>query len=163
MPDYVDTTTLDLYRSQYPQPANTAELTRAEYNAAAAIEPQYRKWTGSAVEEMTQPEKDAVDAAAAIVTRDAARLIATENVDDTDGGVGHNNRALIEVFNQRDNYLINRILELQAALDAIKASSGPVDNIRNAVPATWLATNTRDKPTSVQAYKDEISSGGADS
>lgn len=62
MPDYVDTTTLVLYRSKWPQPANTVELTRAEHDAAAAIPQIYRKWTGSAVEEMTQAEKDVVDA-----------------------------------------------------------------------------------------------------
>jgi hypothetical protein len=82
MPDYVDTTTLQLYRSHWPQPANTAGLTRAEYDAASAIPGQYRKWTGSAVVEMTQGEKDTVDAAALSAQRDstAAQLEQVEDV-----------------------------------------------------------------------------------
>lgn len=90
MPDYVHTTTLDLYRSQWPQPAGTVKLTRAEYNAASAIPARYRKWTGSAVEEMTQAEKDAVDAALEAARRAALRTEADANL-----GVNRDDRSLI--------------------------------------------------------------------
>lgn len=90
MPDYVHTTTLDLYRSQWPQPAGTVELTRAEYNAASAIPPQYRKWSGSAVKEMTQAEKDAVDAALEAARRAALRTEADANL-----SVNRDDRSLI--------------------------------------------------------------------
>lgn len=113
--------------------------------------------------EMTQPEKDAVDAAAAAALVTTNRGSALDSVDTTEVPVGWVERATIAVFNQRDNYLVNRITELQGALDAVKASSGPADNIRSAIPATWLATNTRPRPDAVQDYKDEINSGGADS
>lgn len=90
MPDYVHTTTLDLYRSQWPQPAGTVELTRAEYNAASAIPHKYRKWTGSAVAEMTQAEKDAVDAAL-----EAARIAALRTDADANLSVNRDDRSLI--------------------------------------------------------------------
>jgi hypothetical protein len=106
-------------------------------------------------------------------TRDArdAELASTELVDrraqaaakpDSTAVEGMEVRALIELFNKRDNYLVNRIAELQAALDAVKASSGPADNIRNAIPASWLPTNTRPRPDAIQEYKDDINAGVAD-
>ncbi len=77
MADFVDTTTLALYRSAPAAPTGSSvEITRADYNAAAAIAQQYRKWTGSAVAEMTQAEKDAVDAAAAAAEKAAAKAAA---------------------------------------------------------------------------------------
>lgn len=67
MPDYVETSTLSLLRSANPValPAGTwVELTREQFQAASAIPPRYREWTGSAVAEMREAEKAAVDAAA---------------------------------------------------------------------------------------------------
>lgn len=81
MPDFVNTTTLRLYRSVGEQPAGTVQITRAEYDAANAILLQYRKWTGSAVAEMSQSEKDAVDAAQIEAARDATAN-RVDNVDD---------------------------------------------------------------------------------
>lgn len=71
-------------------------------------------------------------------------------------------RELFEVFNKRDNYLVNRIDQLQKALDAMKVSTGGVANLRDAIPATWLPTNTRDRSTAIQDYEDDINAGGAD-
>jgi hypothetical protein len=64
--DFVNTTTLAVELSVNDKPAGWVTLTRAEAEAALAIPGQYRKWTGSAVAEMTAPEKAAVDAAAAV-------------------------------------------------------------------------------------------------
>jgi len=72
-------------------------------------------------------------------------------------------RALIEMFNRRDNFLTNRIIELQDAMDAMKASTGAVANLRAAIPGTFLATATRPRADAIQDYKDEIDSGDADS
>lgn len=73
MPNYVDTTTLALYGSvsETDQPVGTVELTPAAYDAASLIPQRYRQWNGSAVVEMTQPEKDAVDAALLAAAREA--------------------------------------------------------------------------------------------
>ncbi len=81
---------------------------------------------------------------------------------DVVGAEGIELRELFEVFNKRDNYLVNRIAELQAAMDAMKASTGAVDNLRAAIPASWLATNTRTRADAIQDYKDDIDVGGAD-
>ena len=95
----------------------------------------------------------------------AARTEVTTIVDATIAerrSAGLRDRALIQLFNKRDNYLVNRIAELQAALDAVKASTGAADNIRAAIPASWLATATRTRGEAVTDYKDNITAGGSD-
>ncbi|MGI9294513.1 MAG: hypothetical protein ACR2PS_11080 [Pseudomonadales bacterium] len=71
-------------------------------------------------------------------------------------------RALIELMSKRDNYLTNRIIELQDALTAIKNSSGAASGIRDAIPASFMSTNTRVRRDAIQAYKDLIAAGDAD-
>jgi len=71
-------------------------------------------------------------------------------------------RAEMGERNKRDNYLVNRIIELQQALDAIKASSGPADNIRAAIPASWMATSTRARADARADLKAEINTGDSD-
>ena len=63
MADFVNTTTCAVELSVNDKPAGWVTLTRAEAELALAIPGQYRKWTGTAVAEMTAPEKAAVDAA----------------------------------------------------------------------------------------------------
>lgn len=65
MADFVNTTTLAVELSVSDASAPWTVLTRAEALAALAIPAQYRKWTGTAVAEMTAPEKAVVDAALA--------------------------------------------------------------------------------------------------
>lgn len=79
MADFVNTTTLAVELSCNDKPAGWVTLTRAEAEAALAIPQQYRKWTGTAVAEMTAPEKAAVDAAAA-VARAAAIVTNFDNI-----------------------------------------------------------------------------------
>ena len=76
--------------------------------------------------------------------------------------MGWQTRAMIELLNKRDNYITNRILELQSALTAIKNSSGPADNIRDAVPASWLSTDTRPRPEAITDYQTIINNGEVD-
>jgi len=122
---------------------------------------QYLKLTGDVLSEMTQGEKDAVDAAQAAALVSDNRVEAVD-VADANDGTGFHVRALIELLNKRDNYLTNRIEELQAALDAMKASTGNIAALRDSIPATWLPTNTRPRPDAVQDYKDSITTGGVD-
>lgn len=46
-------------------------ITRAQFDLWSTIPQQYREWTGTAVEEMTGPEKVAVDLAALEASRDS--------------------------------------------------------------------------------------------
>lgn len=89
------------------------------------------------------------------------RTIATLDVDSTTA-VGVRTRALIELLNKRDNYLVNRITELQTDLQAIKDSTGGTANIRNAINGSYLPTQTRTKADAVQDYKDDINAGNQD-
>lgn len=63
MADFVNTTTLELRPSESSMPDPWVTITRSALLIAQVIPQHYRKWTGSAVAEMTQGEKDTVDAA----------------------------------------------------------------------------------------------------
>ena len=90
------------------------------------------------------------------------RRIATEDGIDGDRAISVQSRAELGERNTRDNYLITRIIELQDALLAIKASTGAADNIRAAIPASFSPSATKDRATARQDLKDEINSGGSD-
>lgn len=109
----------------------------------------------------TLAEQAVIDAAINNATTQDNRAGAVGAADDP-GAVGMQNRSLIEVFNQRDNYVINRLTQIQTTLLNMKASSGAADSIRDEIPVSFLATDVRPKGDAVQAYKDEIDSGGAD-
>lgn len=80
MPDFVNTTTLDVVLSVNDASAPWVVLSRADAETALAIPRQYRKWTGSAVAEMTTGEKATVDAAIAT----AAKAASLEQVNGAD-------------------------------------------------------------------------------
>ena len=80
MADYVNTATLAVELSVNSHDAPWVTLPRADALVALAIPQQYRKWTGSAVAEMTAPEKAAVDAAALT----ASRAVAAAELDRVD-------------------------------------------------------------------------------
>ena len=113
------------------------------------------------VQEMSPAEKQAVDDAEKTRVTQNERSNASGASDDP-AAVGMQNRSLIEVFNQRDNYLVNRVSELQDTLRDIKQTSGAADNIRAAIPDNFLATATRDRSDAVAQYQLVIDSGGAD-
>jgi hypothetical protein len=83
---------------------------------------------------------------------------------DVDGNkvVSVKDRAMIELHNQRINYAINRVIELQEDLQAIKSSTGGTANIRAAIRPSYLTTATRPKSDAVQDYKDDINAGNQD-
>ena len=162
MPNYLHRTT-----KQYQTSVSTADLQEAVANyiqdpdvsAVAGFNTKYWTITGDVVTLMSQVERDAVDAAI------AAQLVLDRRagaVADPDQAASFQLRELFEVFNKRDNFLVNRIAELQDAMAAMKASTGAADNIRTAIPATFLATNTRTRADTIQDYKDDINAGGAD-
>lgn len=162
-------TTLEFRRSvnepDFPEPT---WKWNPDMSGVAGVAAQYWKapadWNapGAGPLEMTQGEKDAVDAAAAAALVTNNREEASAAPEDTQDSIGWRSRALIELLNKRDNYLTNRIEELQAAFDAVKASTGPADNIRAAVPGSWLATNTRPRPDAITDYQTIIANGEAD-
>ena len=71
MADFVNTTTCAVELSCNDKPAGWVTLPWADALVALAIPQQYRKWTGSAVAEMTAPEKAVVDAAAKAAAKTA--------------------------------------------------------------------------------------------
>ena len=71
-------------------------------------------------------------------------------------------RAEMAERNTRDNYLVTRIIELQDAMTAIKASVGQAAAIRDAIPSNFMATDTRDRAAARQSLRDEIDSGSSD-
>ena len=116
---------------------------------------------------MDQAARDAVDAAelSADIAAVRAAAVAAPDVaaEETSQGVeGLQLRELVELFNKRDNYIINRVTEVQEDLQAIKATNGPADNIRAAIRASYLATNTRTRAAAITDYKDDINAGNAD-
>ena len=113
--------------------------------------------------EPTQAEIDAVtqtqiDDMAIVDFRKLARQAADQTIDH----LGIQARAIIEILNKRDNFNTNRIIELQDALTAMKASTGGIANLRAAIPGTLMNTDTRPRADAIQDYKDEIDSGGSD-
>ncbi len=127
------------------------------------VESKYWKLTGdgSDIEEMTGPEKIAVDTAIASKMQKNTHDSIVNRVD----GVmptGVTDRSLIQSHNKRDNYIVTRLLELQSAMDAMKASSGAADNLRAAIPSNWSATKTRALGDAVKDYKDDVTSGVSD-
>jgi len=168
MSDFLNRTDLTVYvRSgndpDYPDPP-WMEVPPGSANATliATVPGRYLKITGDVLSEMDAGEKATVDAAEAAAQAATAKTDALADPDLTLADVGFRLRSLIELFNKRDNYLANRILELQEDLQAIKASSGPADNIRAAIRPSYLATQTRARPAAVSEYKANITSGSVD-
>ena len=70
-------------------------------------------------------------------------------------------RALVELLNKRDNYLTNRIIELQDALALVKSTGGNAAVRLNTLPNNYLATNTRSRADAIQDLKDLVEAGDA--
>jgi hypothetical protein len=136
----------------------------AVYSSAGGVDLVPRKyWAVGAdpVLEMDAAAKAAVDAAEAAALTAANRVEAIEYTTEVDPD-GVRTRALIELLNKRDNYLVNRIAELQAALVALQASGGNAGARLGELPTSYLATATRTKDDAVQDYTDDINAGNQD-
>ena len=117
--------------------------------------------TGDVVTLQNQTERDATDAAILATQVTEAKIEAPAPIAVGPDEIGMRLRAIIELFNKRDNYLTSRISELQITLDAVKASSGPVNSIRDAIPSSWMPTNTRPRSEAIQDFRDIISNDEA--
>ena len=79
-----------------------------------------------------------------------------DRVDET-SKIGVELRAIIQLFNKRDNYLTNRIIELQDRVQAMLDSVGGADAMRTAglnIPLSPIST--RSLSDAKQDYKDGI-------
>jgi hypothetical protein len=168
MPNWIHRTTLNTLRSVASADLPEPEANYIQDPVLPVVEPKYWKIVGDAVFEMDAGEKAAVDSADqnARRLRNRARAVAapdTSSLAEENFVIdGVQLRELIELFNRRDNYLVNRIIQLQEDLQAIKASNGPADNIRAAIRGSYLPTATRTRAEAIQTYKDEINAGDAD-
>ena len=158
----------------YRRSVNTPDFPTVDWihspdmSAVTGWDSKYWIITGDIVTLMDLAARDAVDAAEDADELADNRTGAEEAVDDS-ASEGMAMRAQIETYNKRDNYLINRILELQAHVislqDAIANSTGGVANTRTDVGALDLSTSataTRTRAETVTAYTAEITSGGVD-
>lgn len=153
----------------YRESIHTPDFPSAEWfinpDISAVVSVPHKHWARpltDPVTEMNQAEKDAVDAAEQTAETLANRTAAQAIADSTDDA-GMRIRALIELFNKRDNYIINRLIELQNRVQAMLDSTGQVQNMRTDGLAVSISpTSTRTKADAVQDYKDDINAGNQD-
>ena len=164
MPDYLHRTRKILLHAidaaDLPEPAGNY-IQDPNLSAVTGQPRKYWVITGDVVSLADAAGQTAADAAEATEENTEHRAQNVANVDNRTS-VGMQTRALLENANKRINWLTNRVIELQEDLQAIKASTGAAQNIRDAIRPNYLNTATRPLPDAVQAYKDEINSGDAD-
>lgn len=165
MPDWVHRTT-----KEYLQSVSTASLQEPEANyiqnpdlSAVVGEPsQYWIITGDIVTLATPGEQVLIDIAIQDALNLDNRTDAAVLPDNDQSSQGTVNRALIELFNKRDNYIINRLEECQTVLTNIR-DQVLGSQARQNVPAGFpMATSTRPRPDAIQDYKDAINAGDVD-
>jgi hypothetical protein len=132
MADVLNTSTLEMRASvnEAQAPYNAPPwiiITRAQFDLWSTIPQQYRKWTGVAVEEMTGPEKNAVDLAALEASRDeiVQQLDQQEDILRAFAGI------LVDELNaqaSRTNALLDAI-DAAASLAALKTAVAPITNL----------------------------------
>ena len=123
---------------------------------------KYRILTGDVLSAMSQAQRDVVDAQEKIERDEGNKNSAAAGVTGDDSPLNWQTRSVIGTSNQRDNYVVNRVAELQNVLLEIKASTGAADNIRAAIPDSFLATNTKERQEAYADYVVDIESGQAD-
>lgn len=136
-----------------PDYSTTDWIINPDLSAVVGFASKYWTITGDVVTLMDQAARDAVDVQEASDSFDSAVANVLDPIASSDDNTGVMIRTLVEFVNKRDNYIINRLTELQTALLDAKATSGGADNIRNAIPASFMATSTRTKPTAMSDFK----------
>ncbi len=153
------------YQKDLRQSANTADFPTADWiinpdlSAVDGWESIYWDISGDNVLLVDAATRAARDTEIADNLQLSRRSDAVALPDDTES---LSLRELFEVFNKRDNYLINRVTELQDTLIALQNGSGNAGARLDALPSSYLATNTRTRAQAIQDYKDDITAGGAD-
>lgn len=132
MADVLNTTSLEMRASvnEVQQPYDAAPwmvISRAQFDLWSTIPQQYRKWTGVAVEEMTGPEKMAVDLALLESSRDGIvqQLDQQEDILRAFAGL------LVDELNDhsaRVNAILNAI-DAAASLAALKTAVAGIQNL----------------------------------
>lgn len=130
----------------------------------------YKYWAlplADPVTEMTQGEKDAVDAAeaAAVVAAERSEAVMRASLD-----IG--TRELVESLLFEINKCNTRLQELQDSLTSVKGTVGGSDNIRaaipdpsatsNAAPSAFTNVNPKLRSQVLQDYVDGINAGNSD-
>ena len=102
----------------------------------ATVPLRYWKWDGVLERpiEMTQGEKDAVDAAALNAERTAGSTTAHDRAGNSNIDVWQGFREVIEALTKLHNKMALRVREIEGGLDDVKNTSGGSDNIRGAIP-----------------------------
>ncbi len=126
-----------------------------------SVPSRYWKLNGGSTDilEMTSGEKAVVDAAEIVIqtTNIRAKL-----VNEVDGilPLGVDIRSIIQLMNRRDNFLVNRIIELQNRVQAMLDSTGNVNSLRTDGLAVSISpAATRSRNNAIQDYKDDINAG----
>ena len=165
MPNVLHRTTFE-YRSsvdlsELPEPVGNY-VVGPDLGPVAGEPSRYWILTGDVLSVMDAGAKAVVDAAIAAALVTANRTTVKATVDATDA-LAVEVRALIHLFNKRDNFNTNRIVELQDRVQAMLDSTGGVANMRtDGLAVSISATNTRPLVDAIQDYKDEIDAGAAD-
>lgn len=131
MADVLNTSTLEMRASvnEAQSPYNAPPwvvITREQFTLWSTIPQVYRKWTGVAVEEMTQPEKDAVDSAR--LQQELDEVI--QQIDQTNDIIRALVKLLVGEFNRHaatTNALLDAI-DASTSLASLKSSVAGINN-----------------------------------
>jgi len=166
MANYLHRTTKELLNSVSPNDLPEPEanyVVNPDLSAVTGEPNRYWKITGDVVTLMDAGEQAAVDSAISSAETLDRRNDAEAEPDITQDFENVRVRALIELLNKRDNYLTNRIIELQNRVQAMLDSSGNVANMRTAGLGVGIsATTTRTKADAITDYKNDINAGNQD-
>lgn len=132
MADVLNTTTIEMRASvnEGAAPYNAPPwivITREQFDLWSIIPQRYRRWTGSGVEEMTTPEKAAVDLALLEAQRDAI----IQQLDQMEDILRAFAQLVMEQFNnhsERINGVLNAI-DSGANIGAIKTAVAQISNL----------------------------------
>lgn len=132
MADVLNTSTLEMRQSvnEAQAPYNSdpwVVITRSQYDLWSAIPQRYRKWVIDHVEEMTQPEKDAVDLALLEAFRDQV----VQQVDQVEDILRALVQMLVDELNShaaRTNALLDAI-DGAGSLAALKTTVSGIQNL----------------------------------
>ncbi len=127
MSDFVNPVTTDLRLSVNDMPAPWVECTRAQYESWSAIQHRYRKWVTDHIEEMTAPEKSAVNAAAL----EAAREASMQQLDNFEDNLRCFAQVMADGFNAhaaRTNTILSSI-DGAATFAALKTAVAGINNL----------------------------------
>lgn len=129
----------------------------------AAVQGEPAKYwiiTGDVVSLANLATQAAIDAAVAAALTESFRAHAISRSSDAQG---IDVRGFFEVTNKRDNYIINRLMELQTQLMAMLQSTGGVANMRvEGLAVSHSNTNTRTRAVAIADYEAIINAGEAD-